>query len=319
MRLPDIQQKIIILDNIDHYVPPKGTRDKRLFHKITDHINLISTERRCMFKECRLKKEQKLFVYEDIWGEVLAYWVGTFIDIGVSRAYLARIYCENSKKYVYGSLSEYVYSEKSHMFEIARDLLTAILPKYDFKTSKDHSLELVHKICKKFNVQNYEYDFTKMLLFDLLIGNGDRHQDNWALLWNLSGFKISPLYDNGSSFMFSNLDSNLNIEKLGKYLKNTVSKLKHQRTDKNFLKCNDIISVCLNLSSEACSDFMNDIDALKNYLPFIKSNMINLNKLINDSAVNVPRLTEKRINFICAYLEYRINAINLKIEELIKC
>ena len=69
-----------------------------------------------------------------------------------------------------------------------------------------------------------------MLLFDLLIGNGDRHQDNWAILFSLNGLfalepefisTISPLYDNGSSFMFSSLDSNLNIEKLDKYFKNT--------------------------------------------------------------------------------------------------
>ena len=187
---------------------------------------------------------------------------------------------------------------------------------------------MIEKICQGFNVQNYKYDFIKMLLFDLLIGNGDRHQDNWAILFSFDDVlsepqkfqgRVSPLYDNGSSFMFSSLDSNLNVKKMDIYFKNTGSKLKHKRTDKNFLKCNDILDACLNLNREACYDFMNDIDALKNYLPFIKSNMINLNKLINDSAVNAPRLTEKRINFIYTYLEYRINAMNLKIEELIKC
>ena len=319
MQLPDIQKEIIILDGINHKYGDGGTRNKRLFYKIKSYPDLILLDRACLFKECRHEEEEKLFVHEDIWGEVLAYWVGTLIHIDVSRAYLAKLDFENNKKYVYGSLSEYVYSEQSDNFEVARDLLTAVLPEYDFNAGKDHSLELIHIILKGFKVKNYEYQFSKMLLFDLLIGNGDRHQDNWAILFSLDDAlkllgTISPLFDNGSSFMFSNLDSNLNIEKLGKYFKNTKSKIKHKKTDKNFLKCDAILELCLNLSPKACFDFINDINVLKNYLPFLKSNMINLNKLINDSAVNAPRLTEKRINFICAYLEYRINAMTLKLK-----
>ncbi len=46
-----------------------------------------------------------------------------------------------------------------------------------------------------------------MMLFDFLIGNADRHQNNWAILvkyanpnkTSLSG-RFCPLYDNGSSF-----------------------------------------------------------------------------------------------------------------------
>lgn len=323
MQLPHFQQEIIILDKILHQIEPRGTRDKRLFYQITEHPNLIKTDRSCLFKECRLKDEQKLFVYEDIWGEILAYWVGTIISIDVSRSYLSKIYCDNKKQYVYGSLSEYVYSEKSGLFKIARDLLTAVWSEYDFKTSKDHSIELIEKICQGFNVQNYKYDFIKMLLFDLLIGNGDRHQDNWAILFSFDDVlsepqkfqgRVSPLYDNGSSFMFSSLDSNLNIEKLDKYFKNTKSKIKHERTDKNFLRCNEILKLCLNLSPKACDDFINDINVLKNYLPSFKNDMINLNRILNDSSPDAPCLTEKRINFICSFLEYRINAMTLKLK-----
>lgn len=323
MQLPHFQKEIIILDGINHKYGDGGTRNKRLFYKIKNYPDLILLDRACLFKECRHEKEEKLFVHEDIWGEVLAYWVGTLIHIDVSRAYLAKLDFENNKKYVYGSLSEYVYSEQSDNFEVARDLLTAVLPEYDFKGGKDHSVELIHIILKGFKVKNYEYQFSKMLLFDLLIGNGDRHQDNWAILFSFDDVlsepqkfqgRVSPLYDNGSSFMFSSLDSNLNIEKLDKYFKNTKSKIKHERTDKNFLKCNEILELCLNLSPKACNDFINDINVLKNYLPFLKSDMINLNKILSDSSMNAPCLTEKRIDFICAYLEYRINAMTFKLK-----
>lgn len=45
----------------------------------------------------------------------------------------------------------------------------------------------------------------EMMLFDYLIGNADRHQSNWGLLWKVSTdekivkLRRCPLYDNGSS------------------------------------------------------------------------------------------------------------------------
>ena len=38
-----------------------------------------------------------------------------------------------------------------------------------------------------------------MLVFDFLIGNSDRHQNNWAVLKSGDNTDFSPLYDNGSS------------------------------------------------------------------------------------------------------------------------
>lgn len=39
------------------------------------------------------------------------------------------------------------------------------------------------------------------LLFDALIGNTDRHQDNWSLVFNVKSqaFHLCPLFDNGTS------------------------------------------------------------------------------------------------------------------------
>lgn len=42
-------------------------------------------------------------------------------------------------------------------------------------------------------------DFLHMLMFDFLIGNSDRHQSNWAVLYDNGQYSFSPLYDNGSS------------------------------------------------------------------------------------------------------------------------
>ena len=45
------------------------------------------------------------------------------------------------------------------------------------------------------------YQLLRILIFDALIGNSDRHHSNWGLITNTITFKtaLSPIYDNGSS------------------------------------------------------------------------------------------------------------------------
>ncbi len=62
-----------------------------------------------------------------------------------------------------------------------------------------YSLNMILK-----SLENYSFkeDFLKIMIFDCLIGNSDRHQSNWAIIKkdiNGSEAKLAPLYDNGSS------------------------------------------------------------------------------------------------------------------------
>lgn len=45
-------------------------------------------------------------------------------------------------------------------------------------------------------------DFIKIPLFDAFIGNQDRHCDNWGIIDGKNGYRLSPIYDNGSSLGF---------------------------------------------------------------------------------------------------------------------
>ncbi|WP_077612891.1 HipA domain-containing protein [Clostridium sp. Marseille-P2415] len=53
----------------------------------------------------------------------------------------------------------------------------------------------------------------EMLFFDFLIGNTDRHQNNWALLTTSNGSRVrrSPLYDNGSSLCCYVLEEDISL------------------------------------------------------------------------------------------------------------
>lgn len=67
-------------------------------------------------------------------------------------------------------------------------------------------------------------EFYKIVIFDILIGNSDRHHSNWAILARgivyktpedmfdvFSNYSMSPLYDNGSSLCAYEDNNNLEI------------------------------------------------------------------------------------------------------------
>ena len=83
-------------------------------------------------------------------------------------------------------------------------------PKYNSNTMRDEETDTFYCIDDIFNsVPDVVPDdvLIKMILFDFLIGNADRHQNNWALIQMKEtkefddplNYRFCPLYDNGSS------------------------------------------------------------------------------------------------------------------------
>lgn len=88
-------------------------------------------------------------------------------------------------------------------------------------------------------------DFLKIMLFDALIGETDRHEENWGITKSKEGYKISPLYDNGCNLLrdfkkedFANLYCGSNPKRsFDAYIKNATSYIyddKHHRRYKLF-------------------------------------------------------------------------------------
>lgn len=48
---------------------------------------------------------------------------------------------------------------------------------------------------------NLFYDFIKIMIFDALVGETDRHEENWGILRLNGKYRISPLYDNGCNLL----------------------------------------------------------------------------------------------------------------------
>lgn len=44
-------------------------------------------------------------------------------------------------------------------------------------------------------------DFLKIMVFDALVGETDRHAENWGITKDSVGYRLSPLYDNGTNLL----------------------------------------------------------------------------------------------------------------------
>ena len=96
------------------------------------------------------------------------------------------------------------------------NFITQVYPEYNDEKFIDpasehrYSIEMVQEVTKAYvSIE----EFLKMLMFDFLIGNTDRHQSNWALISKNNKMEWSPLYDNSSS-----LCSYISEEQISNYL-----------------------------------------------------------------------------------------------------
>ncbi len=196
--------------NLLHGLKPlKGTRPQCIFEK-------SDAQERYYFKESR-------DVYPtEIWSEIIASKIGQLIGFNVLDYNLAiykdRIGCL-SKSMVNVSKGERL----SHGIDILQDFLP------DFKISERPVFSFQNGIKLETEnpyFKNFKSNLIKLLLFDALIGNTDRHTENWGFIWkekkvkneekvltrlkNLfiypdkqrimlsMGYEFAPIYDSGS-------------------------------------------------------------------------------------------------------------------------
>lgn len=71
--------------------------------------------------------------------------------------------------------------------------------------NENYSIDMVLASLREFGL---EKEFVKTVFFDALIGNNDRNQSNYGIIYNEKekSYKMCPLYDNGSSLSISKLD-----------------------------------------------------------------------------------------------------------------
>ena len=164
---------------------------------------LVSSDGRVgLFKYPKYDPVSKSATCEHI-SEHLAHKVGDLLTVNTAKVDLG-VYNRRI-----GSISHLIVREEESLVEGLQFILGKH-PRYDDSLLYDESSGEYYSLKHIFEITNSEvitHYWVKMLLFDFVIGNSDRHHSNWAFILSRSRddesgiIKVAPcpLYDNGSS------------------------------------------------------------------------------------------------------------------------
>lgn len=208
---------------------PEGARDKYALIAPDE-----PTDSRILARHRYLMKFSNPRYNIQFWSEIIAKIVGDEMGVEVPSCF----YAEDTDSGQPGSLISWFYGEAvesgiddSHIvanYVAEEDVITPTdlpsshslyvpgssymvrqIDSYDLKTGKQHNLKHVSYLITNFR-RTFKIDFwphwARVIVFDAIIGNTDRHQDNWGVLWRTSATGIryprfAPAFDNGTSLL----------------------------------------------------------------------------------------------------------------------
>lgn len=180
---------------------PEGARDKRAFFPPENCVlPFIKKTRRYLYK-----LSDKRYP-EQFWGEIIAYWIGRMIGVPVPPAYPAI----DSVKGDSAALIEWFYEDGVQSSVLGGRFMQMMIDGFDMKKGTQHNFKSIAAFFRLLHKQGSLDDhawleaWAKGLIFDSLIGNTDRHQNNWAILFRSNSgagsVSMAPWFDNGTSF-----------------------------------------------------------------------------------------------------------------------
>jgi hypothetical protein len=193
---------------------PEGTREKAVYISPDNVGNLpVLPGWRYLFKKSRDRTPWQF------WMEIMAYRIGQIMDVQVPRTYVGLSNQEKPGQAVYGALIEWFYSGSERYIEGAR-LIRPLIPGFNDNTGEQHNLQTILNIpiftAVPDPVENrrtlLSY-WAGVLAFDTVIGNVDRHPENWGVVAPtdfgkesrkdvLVKGRLSPAFDNGTAMSY---------------------------------------------------------------------------------------------------------------------
>jgi len=168
------------------------------------------------------------------WCEIIAYRFGCIIGVEVPPAHIGI-----SKTYevgvdTYAALIEWFYDDKDEGYIAGGQFMESHIKDFNRLKGEKHNFKTIRKM--PFNDESWLKYWAEVLVFDTLIGNIDRHQDNWGIIVKRTqkararsiGIKYSPAFDNGTALCYEILEQNIDKYEdtimLERYLKGKKAK-----------------------------------------------------------------------------------------------
>ena len=192
-----------------HASPTKGSRDKKW---VVKPVQMEKDE-----TELFLFKESHKRHPAEFWSEIITHRIGELVGVPTPETHCTKF--ENT----YAALIKFFLKIKDGKIieDLVHggDLILGKHPDFDRKKGETHNVFFVEEILRGQLKHLGLYEkFLSILVFDALIGNTDRHQDNWGIIAEVGGqkpsFRLAPAFDNSDS-----LGRELMEEKLDGFLK----------------------------------------------------------------------------------------------------
>ncbi len=294
-------------------VYPEGARDKSLLKSPEKlEYGFLIPNHRYLFKHSFARHP------DQFWTEIIAYQIGCMMEIPVPPAFVAY----DSDNNICGALIEWFVDypdEPEERFVSGGDIMTSVITGFDRKKGKQHnflSIEMyLLALNKKCHVLDWLGYWCDMLLFDALIGNTDRHQDNWGLLWaqKHSSVRMAPVFDNGTGLGYEILEAKMknfsNPARMQTYIDKGRHHMRWQLIDKSQAQ-HVMLLVQLLKKHSVLKDRMKNKLAL-----FQKEHLKAMMTLCTEYPVNIP-LSQARADFVCNLVTARFKAIRNRISSL---
>jgi len=295
---------------------PEGARDKTLLYSpAPSHYEFLIPNHRYLYKHAFGRHP------DQFWTEIIAYYVGCLLDVPVPPAFVAFDEDNNSC----GALIEWFlnYPEQpEERFVPGGDIMVSVIPSYDRKKGLQHNFTIVQHYLdfleksRKVDMAEWQIYWCDMLLFDALIGNTDRHQDNWGLLWQTTNNKlkvrIAPVFDNGTSLGYEILERNMDDfykpDRMRSYINKGRHHIRCQLHDKEPAQHIELLEFLAKKHPAIANRIKNKLNAFD--MDCLRAIIIDCTKY----KILIP-LTEKRAEFVCHLIESRYFAINEQIEK----
>lgn len=185
----------LIIDINSDYVHFKG-----MIKGSQEKMDFKYKEKEYMFKEPKIN-------CGDCWSEKIATELGKVLEIKIQEVDLAKY---NNKQ---GVLVEYSLA-RSKGEELTEGSILLNEKIEDFDEKSTYSYIIVKEILDQYSKEVYE-NFLDIIFFDALIGNTDRHCENWGIVETKEGkIRMISIYDNSSSLgreLHSNTERKKNL------------------------------------------------------------------------------------------------------------
>lgn len=209
----------------DEEVYSEGARQKASFvmpEGIDAKYKFCLPSWRYMFKQSRSGFPIQFLI------EVFAYQLGSLIGIPVPPAFVSI----DGNTHVYGALIEWFYDDRQDVFFPGGNFMHLFIENFEHRRGREHNFQTFLAILKSFNtnIDLVLKCWAKVVIFDAIIGNTDRHQSNWGLIIKKGKtadpspktFELSPAYDNGTSMGYVLSEKDLlkysDLKELDKYI-----------------------------------------------------------------------------------------------------